>query len=132
MLVPSPDYFLPSSFGSLELKKKDTTEFIGQQIDYSEGKCNQVKVVTIDQLELKRLDFIKIDIEGMEIEALNGAKKSIEQFKPQLLIEKIKSNESEIRIFLERFDYKIFPLGINILAIHNSDPVSKQLKIESN
>ena len=132
MLVPSPDYFLPSSFGSLELKKKDTTEFIGQQIDYSEEKCNQVKVVTIDQLKLKRLDFIKIDIEGMEIEALNGAKKSIEQFKPQLLIEKIKSNESEIRAFVEKFDYQIFPLGINILAIHNSDPVSKQLKIESN
>ena len=132
MLVPSPDYFLPSSFGSLELKKKDTTEFIGQQIDYSEEKCNQVKVVTIDQLKLKRLDFVKIDIEGMEIEALNGAKKSIEQFKPQLLIEKIKSNESEIRAFVEKFDYQIFPLGINILAIHNSDPVSKQLKIGSN
>ena len=89
-------------------------------------------MVTIDQLKLKRLDFVKIDIEGMEIEALNGAKKSIEQFKPQLLIEKIKSNESEIRAFVEKFDYQIFPLGINILAIHNSDPVSKQLKIESN
>ena len=89
-------------------------------------------MVTIDQLKLKRLDFVKIDIEGMEIEALNGAKKSIEQFKPQLLIEKIKSNESEIRAFVEKFDYQIFPLGINILAIHNSDPVSKQLKIGSN
>lgn len=45
------------------------------------------------------------------------------------MIEKIKLNEDEIRKFLERFGYKIFPLGINILAIHKDDPVSQQLKV---
>ena len=35
MQIPTPDYFIPSSFGSLELKPRVDTEFIGQPIDYS-------------------------------------------------------------------------------------------------
>lgn len=129
MLVPLPDYFSPASFGSLELKKRTSTEFIGQEIDYSEQKCVRTKMVSLDQLGLARLDFLKIDIEGMELEALAGAEKSIGEFLPILLIEKIKANEVEIRAFLEAFGYVIFPSGINLLAVHPSDPVSKQIKV---
>ena len=38
------------------------------------------------------IELIKIDIEGMEMDALLGAKLSIEKLKPVLMIEKIKSN----------------------------------------
>ncbi len=129
ILVPHPNYFAPSSFGSLEIRKKDSTEFIGQEIDYSEINCIKTKMTTIDQLGLKRLDFIKIDIEGMEMEALSGAEKSIANFKPQLMIEKIKANEDEIRQFLMKYDYKIFSFGINLIAVHITDPVSNQLVV---
>ena len=127
--VPSPDYFSPSSFGSLEIRKKAGTEFIGQNIDYSEQGCIQTRMTSIDLLNLKRLDFIKIDIEGMEMEALFGARKSIEQFRPQLLIEKIKSSAAEIHQFLEKFDYQIFDMGINLLAVSRDDPASKQVRL---
>ncbi|MRW86853.1 FkbM family methyltransferase [Pseudoduganella sp. FT26W] len=127
IFVPLPNYFAPSSFGSLEIKKKSTTEFIGQEIDYTEENCVRTKMTSIDQLNLKRLDFIKIDIEGMEMEALTGAAQSIEKYKPQLMIEKIKSNEGEIRTFLEQFGYQIFPFGINLVCVHQDDPVSQQL-----
>jgi hypothetical protein len=84
-------------------------------------------MTAIDNLGLQRLDFIKIDIEGMEMEALLGAEKSIGAYRPQLMIEKIKSNEGDICRFLERFDYKIFPFGINLVAVHHDDPVARQL-----
>jgi FkbM family methyltransferase len=129
IMVPVPNYFSPSSFGSLEIRQHANTEFIGQNIDYSEANCVRTRMMSIDELGLKRLDFIKIDIEGMEMEALTGASKSIAQFKPQLLIEKIKSNEEDIRDFLEDLDYKIFPLGINLLAIHEDDPSLSQIVI---
>jgi hypothetical protein len=64
----------------------------------------------------------------MEMEALRGAEKAISAFKPQLLIEKIKSDENEILQFLAKYDYKIFPAGINILAIHQDDPALKNIK----
>lgn len=126
--VPIPDYFTPSSFGSLEIRPKPNTEFIGQSIDYS--MTNSTAMIAIDDLNLPRLDFIKIDIEGMEMEALLGAASSIERHRPQMLIEKIKSDEGEISEFLIDAGYQLIPIGINILAIHQSDPVQAQLKFE--
>src|SRR6201994_2446504 len=35
MQIPSPNYLVPSSFGSLELRQRDGNEFIGQTIDYT-------------------------------------------------------------------------------------------------
>ena len=124
--VPIPDYFTPSSFGSLEIRPKPGTEYIGQTIDYA--STHPTLMVAIDDLDLPRLDLIKIDIEGMEMEALLGAAKSIERHRPQMLIEKIKSDEDEITDFLSDAGYQLFPMGINILAIHESDPVRSQLK----
>jgi FkbM family methyltransferase len=125
--VPVPDYFTPSSFGSLEIRPTPNTEFIGQSIDYS--ITHPTTMMAIDDLNFSRLDFIKIDIEGMEMEALLGAAGSIERHRPQMLIEKIKSDEDEITEFLIDAGYQLFPLGINILAMHTSDPVRDQLKI---
>ena len=129
IMVPLPNYFAASSFGSLEIRKKSTTEYIGQEIDYTEENCVRTQMTSIDKLNLKRLDFIKIDIEGMEIEALVGGEKTINEFKPILMIEKIKSDELELRNFVEKYGYKIFPLGINMVAVHQDDPVSKQIQV---
>lgn len=126
--VPLPNYFSPSSFGSLEIRKTPNTEFIGQQISYEEENCGKINLVMLDQYDYKRLDFIKIDIEGMEMEALFGAKVSINKFKPILMIEKIKSNETDIRNFLVQFGYQFFSAGINLLALHQDDPISKKIK----
>jgi FkbM family methyltransferase len=125
--VPVPDYVVPSSFGSLELRRTATTEDIGQPIDYSEEKTRPIPLVAIDDMQLDRLDFMKLDIEGMEIEALAGAERSIDAFRPQLMIEVIKSDEVAIRAFLERLNYHLFPIGLNLLAIHESDPTLNQI-----
>jgi FkbM family methyltransferase len=123
--VPLPNYFVASSFGSLEIRKKNNTEFIGQHIDYTEEHCVNTKMICIDGLNLNRLDLIKIDIEGMEIEALIGAEKSIKKFKPQLIIEKIKSEQNQLIELLEKYEYKIFHSDINLIAINKSDPAIK-------
>lgn len=126
--VPAPDYFTPSSFGSLEIRQTERTEFIGQVIDYSAEKTSLTRMMPIDDLALPRLDFIKIDIEGMEMEALRGARATIEAHRPQMMIERIKTDEGELRGFLEGFGYEIFQMGINLLAVHADDPVAAQLK----
>ncbi len=46
-----------------------------------------VKSVTVDSLELSRVDFIKIDVEGHELEVLHGSRRTLEQHRPTLMIE---------------------------------------------
>lgn len=41
----------------------------------------------IDGFGVERIDFVKIDIEGSELSALKGAKKSIQKFKPLVMVE---------------------------------------------
>lgn len=41
----------------------------------------------IDRFELRRLDFIKLDIEGSEVDALAGALAAISRFRPTILLE---------------------------------------------
>lgn len=46
-----------------------------------------IEIVPIDCLLLNRCDLMKIDVEGMEVEVLEGACKTIERFKPMLFVE---------------------------------------------
>jgi FkbM family methyltransferase len=126
MKMPSPDYTKPSSFGSLELRYRPNTEFIGQTINYSENLVD-IRTVALDEYNLPRVDFIKIDIEGMELEALEGAAKTIAKSRPILLIEKIKSNAEEIGQWLGKHGYVLRDVGINVLAIHSEDKARAEL-----
>lgn len=127
--VPVPNYFMPSSFGSLEIRQNEGTEFIGQEIDYN--KLSMTNMVAIDDMNIERVDFIKIDIEGMELEALQGAEKTIRKTRPILLIERIKADETGIGKFLTKLGYRLFPAGLNVLAVHETDPVAGSIKVGS-
>ena len=125
--VPVLDYLVPSSFGSLALRPSGSVEPIGQAVDYSSDKLQRTQLIAIDDLKLPRLDFVKIDIEGMEMEALEGARQTIAAHKPHLMIEWIKSGSSEIDRFLGDLGYKVTGAGINKIAIHDSDPACRRI-----
>jgi len=125
MAIPEPNYLLPSSYGSLDLEERANSENIGQKIDYS--KTINVDLKTIDSLSLERLDFIKIDVEGMEEAVLEGSKVTIGALKPILFIEVLKSNPDVIHKTLSSLGYEIFPMGMNSLAVHKEDPTLKDI-----
>jgi FkbM family methyltransferase len=119
--IPNPNYLAPASFGSLELKKRDAPEFIGQDIDYSETKMVDVRAISLDGFNFPRLDLIKVDVEGMELDVLAGAAKCIEAHRPVLLIEAIKVDGAKLRALLESLNYCAVNIGINVLAVHKND-----------
>ena len=125
--IPTPNYLLPSSFGSLELRQRTGNEFIGQAIDYTQNMSN-IPRLAIDDLELPRLDLIKLDVEGMELEALEGASKTIKRTHPIMLIEKIKADATELLRWLTAQGYETIDAGINMLVIHASDKMLPELK----
>ena len=125
--IPNPNYLVPSSFGSLELRQRATNEFIGQPIDYAKNTVT-IRKLTIDEINLPRVDFIKIDIEGMELEALEGGRATIEKSRSVMLIEKIKADSTQLLGWLELRGYKVVQAGINLLAVHNSDKTLGDIK----
>ena len=126
--IPTPDYLKPASFGSLELKQRTTNEFIGQTVDYSEASTAPVRSITLDSLEMSRVDLLKIDVEGMEIETLAGAETLITSCHPVIIVEWIKSPKEELKNIFNRFNYAHFESGMNLVAIHNSDPTLGHIK----
>lgn len=47
----------------------------------------EIAVVTIDSLALPELDFLKLDIEGSEFAALQGARETLRRCRPVVLVE---------------------------------------------
>jgi FkbM family methyltransferase len=72
-----------------------------------------VEVVTIDSLPLLRCDFIKIDVEGFELEVLIGAMTTITKFHPICFIElndatlrRVGLEKKDIMDFMEHHNYR--------------------------
>ncbi|MCJ7932741.1 MAG: FkbM family methyltransferase [Chryseobacterium sp.] len=72
-----------ASRGTLNTSYKEK----GEEKSYTE----KVKVIKLDEWaateQMGRLDFIKIDVEGNEVKTLSGAKETIRQFLPTLMVE---------------------------------------------
>lgn len=105
----------------------------------------QVKVIKLDDwagLEsMKKIDFIKIDVEGNEMHTLRGAKKVIKQYRPTLMVEMEQRHHqeplqkmiSEIEswdygtFFLNRKTFELEQLNENIIAdLSQKVPGSKE------
>ena len=121
--VPKVDYDVPASYGSLELKKSPTNEDIGQTVAYDKANSYEVPMITLDSTKIPQPDFIKIDVEGMEIDVLRGAAKTLKKHRPMMLIEHIKSDQKTLKEMLKSFGYRVYQIDINILAVHETDKI---------
>lgn len=74
VLIPDIDYHRPGNFGGVEVSA------------FASGHPVR-KVRLDDDLDLARLDLIKIDVEGMELDVLRGADRLLRRFQPVLYLE---------------------------------------------
>lgn len=96
LFLPDIRYDIAGNFGGVEIDQS------------SDG--NKVTVSTLDELlDIPRLDFLKIDVEGMEQKVLKGAQNLLEKYHPILYVENDRPDKSKNLIELIRsFDYRLF------------------------
>ena len=65
-----------------------------------------VRVRPLDSFEFENCAFLKIDVEGHELEVLEGAAKTISRTRPRILVEVRKKNEASVEAFLRNLGFR--------------------------
>jgi len=96
LTIPEINYHREGNFGGIEIDKSTTG--------------SKVEVIKIDTLtDLPKLNFLKIDAEGMEHDVISGALEIITEYKPVLYVENDRLEKSKALIeLINTLDYRIF------------------------
>lgn len=114
--IPQFDYNREMNFGSVEFGGQQN-EPLAQKPGHDPSRLEYVPLTTIDRFEFKRVDLMKIDVEGMEMSVLDGAAKTIARCRPVMFIEFLKSNKAALAERIASMDYEIQELGLNFLSV---------------
>jgi FkbM family methyltransferase len=101
-------------FDDLENRAASSFQRLYNNHDYQELF---VKVVTIDSLNIGKVDLIKIDIEGSELFSIRGALNTIKRTHPIIIVEMLRKwsrihgyQPNEIISLLEELDYNCYEI----------------------
>ena len=98
-----PDYNKVNNFGGLELIDAINSD----NSLMSKNHTEKVNCVCLDHYN-ESVDFIKLDIEGMECQALQGALHTIQNSRPICFVEVLKSDIVDIQKFFKNLDYIVY------------------------
>jgi FkbM family methyltransferase len=119
--VPRTDYGKPQDFGLVSLARQDEIK-----------EHEMVPIAVIDELELPRLDFLKVDVEGMELEVLKGARRMINVHRPWCWIEYCWVDRSAITEHFEGLGYRFYLMdALNMLCAPSSRVAEQGLDIKA-
>lgn len=72
-----------------------------------ETEDGEIDILPLDELIAEKVDLIKIDVQSLEIEVLQGARRLIAEYKPDLLVEVTKFNEPLFQTLIEILGYAV-------------------------
>lgn len=83
----------------------------------------EIKVYPLDaKMQGEKIDFMKVDVEGMEFDVLDGARKLIEANRPVLMIEVFRDRLADFEAWCETNEYRVvhrfdYVNAVNYLAV---------------
>lgn len=116
--IPGFDYNKELNFGSVEFGSEQRELLSQNRMD--SYVPDMVKQVRIDDLNYKNVHLIKMDIEGMEEQAIEGARETIARDLPVMCIEWIKSDKNKLVNLCKGFGFDVFDWEGDLLCIHPS------------
>ena len=125
--IQLPDYSAELNIGAFSLDDEV------RQNDYectTGGNTELISVIKLDNMDLNDIKLIKIDVEGLELAVLVGAKNTIERNGfPPILFEAWANKEwflprrQELFSYLESLGYEITNIGQDNVAQHSSNKI---------
>ena len=115
IVVEEPDYGQQEDFGIFSL--------VEDKVVHKSGRSLVVQIKTIDnfmrEYKVDKLDLVKIDVEGMDIQVLKGARSSLAAHRPVIFIEHSDNRRSTLSdivdwLGIDNYSYKV--VGNNLLA----------------
>jgi FkbM family methyltransferase len=118
--LPPVDYSKPWNFGSMSLTTESPEPQFraGTPERAAADRGELIPVITLDSLALPRVDFIKLDVEGMEEDVLRGSARTLDRTRPLMQIEWWGTDAGSLPLYLlEHLDYRVFQVGINLICV---------------
>jgi FkbM family methyltransferase len=110
-----PNYFEKNDYGTFSLVENVISQTTHNKI--------VVQINTLDWFveyhNIPKIHLLKIDVEGMDLDVLIGATKTIKKHFPVVFIEHSDNRKSiieDIKNFLDQFDYGYETIGNNLLC----------------
>lgn len=87
------------------------TNIGGISIEHATRQAHAIpNIFSLDEFQFPQVNFIKIDVEGMELDVLIGGTETIRRCRPIMYIENDRQDRSEalLRYLMETLDYKLW------------------------
>jgi len=134
--VPAVNLATARNLGAVSLNP-DVQALMLKKNKYSFERLERTAFLSLDSVlpeDAGAVDFIKIDVEGMELEVLTGARKLIERDKPIVFFEtwvEAPRLRAELALFFQELGYLTHFLGNDALAIpHGVIRTGKRVKVD--
>ena len=103
-----------------------------------EDQIEKIEITTLDNFvkrnKIKKINFIKCDVEGFELNVFKGAKKTLRRYKPTIFVEieerhtkKYRINPQEILNFFRRLGYKCYLIKKD--KIQKTNKIKKEIPL---
>jgi FkbM family methyltransferase len=110
------NYSNPINFGGLEVEAAFNSDNVLSNNVIPESAYS----IQLDQLNLDMVALMKIDIEGMELKAIQGAENLISRYRPVIFYEYFKTDNARILELLSKYGYSVYKLPhANALAVRS-------------
>lgn len=116
MVYGNIDLLQEGSFDKSSFSSSITRQRIGRDFDLKEM---EIEVTTLDSLNLS-WSLLKIDVQGLEKQVLEGARETIIRDRPFIFLERDQKSEMQIDGLLADLGYVALRLCTNSLYIHKS------------
>lgn len=105
LFLPNVDYTKSNNFGGISLSSNGSLE---------------VTQIKLDDLSIEKINFIKVDVEGMELNVLMGSTNILKKHRPILYIENDRKEKSENLLnFLFSNEYQCYWHVSNLFNLNN-------------